>query len=67
MDMDKLLEALFDFQRFERAPALQGLLDEVEERYFSKELSDDALTTLAAAGDPFAARPPDPRKGDGPL
>ena len=67
MDMEKLLESLFDLQRFERAPALQGLLGEVEERYFSEELSDDALTTLAAAGDPFAAQPPDPRKGEGPL
>ena len=66
MDMDKLLEALFDFQRFERAPALQGVLDEVEERYFSEELSDDALTTLAAAGDP-TSYPPNLRKPEEPL
>ena len=67
MDVDKLLEALFDYQRLERAPALQSVLDEVEARYFGEELSDDVMTTLAAAGDPYSARPPHPLKGDGPL
>ena len=67
MDVDKLLEALFDYQRLERAPALQSVLDEVEARYFGEELSDDVMTTLAAAGDPFATPPPHPLKGDGPL
>ena len=51
MELEKLLEGLFDFQRFERDPALQSVIDPVEERYFHKELSDDELSMLSAAGD----------------
>lgn len=65
MDMEKLLTGLFDYQRFEQSPALKGVLDEVEARHFSEELSDDALKTLFAAGDPYS-QTPDPRRKDGP-
>ena len=66
MDTEKLLSGLFDFQRFERSPALQSVIDEVEARYFGEELSDDALTFLSAAGDPFL-QTPDPKKREEPL
>jgi hypothetical protein len=66
MDTEKLLAGLFDFQRFERSPALQRVIDGVETRYFGEELTDDALKNISAAGDPFLQMP-DPRKRDGPL
>ena len=53
MDMEKLLTGLFDFQRFEKDQALQGVIDEVEGRYFVEELSDDELELYSAAGDPY--------------
>ena len=65
MDTEKLLKGLLDFQRFERESALQRLLDETEARYFGEELSEDALRTLSAAGDPFA-KTPDPKKREKP-
>ena len=61
MDTEKLLTGLFDYQRFEREPELQRLIEDTEARYFGEELSDDVLRTLAAAGDPFA-KTPDPKK-----
>ena len=63
MNMEKLLAGLFDFQRFEKEPALQSVIDEVEARYFCAELTDDELDTLSAAGDPFS-QPPDPKERD---
>lgn len=54
MDMEKLMAGLFDLQRFEGSPALRRVIDEVEARYFGAELSDDALSTLSAAGDPYS-------------
>lgn len=66
MDMEKLLAGLFDLQRFEREPALERVLLDTEARYFSQELSDDALRMVSAAGDPFV-RTPDPTKRDEPL
>ena len=65
MDMEKLLAGLFDFQRFEADPALRSVTEEVEGLYFLDELSEDALTMLNAAGDPFSP-PPDPARRDGP-
>ena len=65
MDMEKLLTGLFDFQRFESDPALQGVIDEVEMRYFSEELSDDELDMLSAAGDPYL-QALDPKEREGP-
>ena len=66
MDTEKRLRALLDFQRFERDPALQSVLDEVKSRYFGEELSDDALSMLSAAGDPFS-QTSDPKKREEPL
>lgn len=54
MEMEKLLTSLFDFQRFEKNPSLQSIIDEVEERYGIDEMTDDELDLLAAAGDPFS-------------
>ena len=53
MDMKKLLAGLFDFQRFEKNPALQSVIDEADVRLSGEELTDDALEALSAAGDPF--------------
>jgi len=61
MGVEKLLTELFDFQRFEADPALKSVIDETEERYSFGELSDDVMSTLSAAGDPYT-RIPDPRK-----
>lgn len=66
METERLLTGLFDLQRFERDPALQKILDEVEAQYFSKELSDDTMHVFSAAGDPFL-QPPDPKNRGGPL
>ena len=63
MNMEKLLAGLFDFQKFEKEPALQSVIDEVEARCFGAELTDDELDTLSAAGDPFS-QPPDPKERD---
>ena len=64
MDVPKLLTALFELQRFEAEPALQNVIDETGERCFVTELSDDALSGLSAAGDPYTALT-DPRKRKG--
>ena len=66
MDMEKLLAGLFDFQRFEREPALERVLQDTEARYFSQELSEDALRMISAAGDPLV-QTPDLTKRDEPL
>ena len=63
LNMENLLAGLFDFQTFEKEPALQSVIDEVEARYFCAELSDDELCMLSAAGDPFS-QPPDPKERD---
>ena len=52
MDVQKLLTELFELQRFDPEPALQTLVEETEARYLGTELSDDALGTLSAAGEP---------------
>ena len=54
LDMEKLLTGLFDFQKFEADPTLQRLIDEVEGRLTIEELSDDALSLLSAAGNPYS-------------
>lgn len=66
METEQLLTGLFDLQRFERNPALQSVIEEVEARYFSKELPDDAMRMVSAAGDPYL-QPPDPKIRDGPC
>lgn len=61
MDVQKLLRELFEFQRFEKEPALQSIIDETGKRYLSTELSDNDLSKLSAAGDPYT-RIADPKK-----
>ena len=61
MDAEKLLRELFELQRFESDPALKSIIDETEERYPFGELSDDIMSTLSAAGDPYT-RITEPRK-----
>ena len=56
--MEMMLDSLFDYQRFEMDPELQGIIDDVLERYSIKggdKLSDDELEFAAAAGDMNAA------------
>lgn len=48
--MEKTLKGLFDFQRFENNDHLSRLIKESENRY-SRELSDDELEQVNAAGD----------------
>ena len=50
--MEKLLQKLFEYQKFEENGRLSALIAETEER-FGAELSDDDLESLAAAGDPY--------------
>ena len=49
--MEKKLKKLFDYQRFEKNEKLEKLIRETESRY-AKELSDDDLTLVNAAGGP---------------
>ena len=62
METDKLLTELFEFQRFEGDPALQRLIDEVEDRWSEEELSDDELDCVAAAGEPELRHGPEEPK-----
>lgn len=48
--MEKKLKKLFDYQRFEKNPRLEALIQETESRY-SAEMSDDDLLMVAAAGE----------------
>ena len=49
--MEKKLKSLFEFQKFERNADLESLIKESENRY-ARELSDDDLFLVAAAGEP---------------
>ncbi len=61
---EKLLFALFDYQKFENEPSLQALIDETGRRY-GAEIPDDALSGVSAAGETVPVRKPkDPRSGD---
>ncbi len=53
--MANKLSKLFDYQKYEPNGKLQSIIDDVESRYagkMPKELSDDELTMVAAAGNP---------------
>ncbi|MBO4897858.1 MAG: hypothetical protein J5590_06140 [Clostridia bacterium] len=63
MDAEKLLGKLFDFQRFQHEPTLKSIIDETEERYEGKELTDDDLGGISAAGDAYTGIT-DPLKRD---
>ncbi len=49
----KKLKGLFDYQRFANSKRLASLIEETESRY-SKELDDDDLDFVNAAGDPHS-------------
>ena len=48
--MEKKLKKLFDYQRFAGNPHLARIISETEDRY-GKELSDDSLAQVSAAGE----------------
>ena len=48
--MEKKLKRLFDYQRFEQNEKLEKLILKTESRY-SKELTDDDLSLVNAAGE----------------
>lgn len=48
--MEKKLKMMFDFQRFENNAKLSKLIAETETR-FKKQLDDDELELIAAAGE----------------
>lgn len=52
--MEKKLKMLFDYQRFEENSALAALIRETESRAV-RELTDDELSMVYAAGDQTAA------------
>lgn len=56
--MEKKLKSLFDYQRFEQNARLNKLISETENRY-ARELSDDDLAMVAAAGEPALDSQPD--------
>lgn len=48
--MEKKIKKLFDYQRFEKNEKLEKLIRDTESRY-AKELSDDDLSHVSAAGE----------------
>ena len=62
MEMEELLKRLFDYQKFERNPALQRVLDETAAQYEARALSDDDVSGLFAAGDPDLKVPDPPEE-----
>lgn len=48
--MERKLKSLFDYQKFEKNSRLEKLISETENRY-ARELSDDDLSFVNAAGD----------------
>ena len=48
--MDRKLKMLFDYQRFEKNQRLEELIRETESRY-AKELSEEDLSLVSAAGE----------------
>ncbi len=44
------LSMLFDYQRFEKNARLQKVIDEAHRRIEARELTDDELNQVAAAG-----------------
>lgn len=57
--MEKLLTQLFDFQRFEREPELQRVIDSAHARRRPQKLELDDVELVAAAGSPYTDRNPD--------
>lgn len=48
--MEKKLKLLFDYQRFEQNPRLEKLIGNAEAA-FARELSDEELSMISAAGE----------------
>ena len=59
------LSRLFDFQRFAGNARLQKIIDDTHRRVEVRELDDDEIDQVAAAGAPEAAKPKKP--GDLPI
>ena len=59
--MEKKLKSLFEYQRFEKNEKLEKLISQTESR-FERELSEDDLFLVNAAGDYV---PMDPEKFEG--
>lgn len=62
--MDKKLKAMFEFQRFEKNSRLQKLIEETENR-MARELLDDDLWMVNAAGIPEGMFPESEKKQEG--
>lgn len=60
--MESKLKKLFDYQRFEQNEKLEALIRESEES-FVRELSDDELFLVNAAGE-IEMNTPDPEETD---
>ncbi len=54
------LSRLFDYQRFERNARLQKIIDDTHRRVGARELTDDELDQVAAAGVTDAQAPKKP-------
>lgn len=54
--MEKKLKILFDYQKFKGNKKLAALIEDTESRY-ATELSDDEISLVAAAGEPFEEQP----------
>ena len=57
--MERKLMKLFDYQKFARNENLQKIIDDVHERYASRELSMNDMDAVYAAG-VFSAPPVQP-------
>ena len=60
--MENLLKKLFDYQRFDGNPRIDRMLRDAENRCV-RELSEEDLGFVAAAGEPEAQETPDPTGG----
>ena len=58
--MEKRLQQLFDYQRFEENARLSAVINSVKARYNKRELSEDDLEWVAAAGNPDLLPPLNP-------
>ncbi len=56
---ERLLEQAFDLQRFVDNPKLRAIIDASHARTAARELSDDELDLVAAAGVPEQAKKPE--------
>ncbi len=60
--MDRKLKSLFDYQKFQRNTKLEQLIADIESRY-SRELGDDEISGVSAAGEGFQKTPKDGEDG----